>query len=144
MGRLGKIVMIAGKFDPCHDGHIQHIRKAAKFGDYLLIVTHSDEMIDKIKYPKKHNVPLWARRAILKGIMMYYRIEGDVAVSLDEDGTVTKTLKYWKPAVFVKGGDRIATNMPKSELEMCEKIGCEIVYGVGDLLNSSTRISENG
>jgi len=36
-----------------------------------------------------------------------------------------------KPNIFAKGGDRTPDNMPKSEVELCEKLGIKIVYGVG-------------
>ena len=37
-------VMIAGKFDPLHDGHLDHILKAGKLG-MLIIVTHPDSIV---------------------------------------------------------------------------------------------------
>lgn len=139
-----KVVMIAGKFDPLHDGHIDHIRRAATLGDYLIVITHKDEVIDKVKYPRKHNIPLWARIMVLKGILTVYFIKGDIRTSVDEDGTVSETIRLIKPDIFAKGGDRTASNMPQSEIDACREVGCEIVYGIGDLLNSSTKIAENG
>jgi cytidyltransferase-like protein len=50
-----KTVMVAGKFDPLHEGHIDHIRKAAKLGK-LLVITHTDEVIKKLK--GRCNIPL--------------------------------------------------------------------------------------
>jgi cytidyltransferase-like protein len=38
-------IAIAGKFDPVHEGHIDHIVKAAKLGDYLYIITHTDHVV---------------------------------------------------------------------------------------------------
>lgn len=145
MEEAGKrTVMVAGRFDPCHDGHIDHIRKAAVLGDYLVIVTHPDDVIDRLKAPHKHNVPLWARIAILQGLLLYYQIPGSVLVSQDNDGKVAKTIRLLRPQIFAKGGDRTPDNMPREELEACADVGCQIVYGAGDLLNSSTKIMENG
>lgn len=136
---MSSTVMVAGKFDPIHDGHVSHILKAAALGNYLVIVTHSDDVLDRIK-PKGHAVPYWARIALLRGILMVYGIRGRVACSVDDDGTVTQTLLRFKPDIFAKGGDRTASNMPQSEIDACSQIGCKIVYGVGELLNSSTKI----
>lgn len=132
-----KTVMIAGKFDPLHEGHIDHIRKASKLGDELLVVTHSDAVLERIK--GKCNITLWARVAILKGILSLYSINGRVMCSLD--GTMVETLRRCKPDIFAKGGDRTPDNMPQSEIDACEEIGCEIVYGVGDKLNSSSSMT---
>lgn len=87
-----------------------------------------------------HFVSLATRTAILKGLLLLLGGKGEVVVSIDTDGTVSKTLEMLKPSIFAKGGDRVPNNMPTNELEVCQRIGCEIQYGVGDLLNSSTRI----
>ncbi|MCX8204864.1 MAG: hypothetical protein N3H31_04355, partial [Candidatus Nezhaarchaeota archaeon] len=47
------------------------------------------------------------------------------------DLTSYSALEKIKPDVFAKGGDRVPGTMPKSELELCERLGIEIVYGVG-------------
>lgn len=130
-------VAIAGKFDPCHEGHIDHILKAGALG-YLTIITHDDEVIKKIK--GCCNIALWAREAVLKGLLCLYNIQGCVVVSVDTDGTVALTLKLIKPDIFAKGGDRTSDNMPENEIKVCKEIGCEIHYGVGDLLNASSKM----
>ncbi len=136
-------VMIAGKFDPMHDGHIDHIMKASALGDYLCVVTHSDEVLDKIK-PQGHQVPLWARLAMIKGIMLLFNIKGEVVISVDDDGTVEETLRCIRPDIFAKGGDRTVSNMPKGELKVCKELNITIVYGTGALLNSSSKITKCG
>lgn len=132
-------VAIAGRFDPIHDGHIDHILKAKELGDELVIITHSDQVIRDVK--GKCNVPLWARCAVLRGLLLLYKINGYVTVSTDVDGTVAETLRALKPQVFAKGGDRVLGTLPENELKVCEEIGCEIRYGIGDLLNASSKIS---
>jgi hypothetical protein len=44
--------------------------------------------------------------------------------------------------IFAKGGDRTPTNMPQNELDICDRLGIEIVYGCGDLVNSSSNLVE--
>ena len=134
--------MISGKFDPPHEGHIDHILKASELGDYLIVVVQRD---DAIIEAKGHlNVPYWARHILVRGILLYYGIEGMAISGIDRDGKSTKILEFIKPEVFAKGGDRTPDNMPQDEISMCEAIGCEIIYGVGDLLNSSSKITERG
>jgi len=141
----GTVVAIAGKFDPVHEGHIDHILKATKLGDYLLIITHNDESVAKFSKKGKCAVALWARKMILEGIIAVNNIRGRVVVA-EENGDSTNspicagTLRKYKPNIFAKGGDRTPDNMPKEEIEVCKEIGCRIVYGTGDLLNSSSTL----
>ena len=130
-------VMIAGKFDPLHDGHLDHIIKASALGDQLIVVTHTDEVINKLR---PCQVPLWARMFTLKAVLNYIGIEYEVILALDSDGTVAKTLHKVRPDIFAKGGDRTESNMPQDELDVCAEIGCRIIYGVGDLLNASSKL----
>lgn len=130
--------MVSGKFDPPHEGHIDHIVKASKLGDELIVIAQPDDYI--IKEKGKYNVPYWGRYVLLKGILMVYGIKGDVFIGLDRDGKSTESLKHFRPDVYVKGGDRVEGTLPAEEVEVCKQIGCRIVYGVGDLLNSSSKL----
>lgn len=133
-----KIVMVSGKFDPPHDGHITHIVEASTLGSYLLVVVQPDEGV--VCKKGRCEVPLWARVILLRGVLLYYGIEGDVVVGDDKDGRSVVSLQHHKPNIFAKGGDRTPDNMPKDEVEVCEKIGCKIVYGVSGQLNSSSKM----
>lgn len=103
-------------------------------------MTHPDSVIEKVK--GKCQIPLWARMATLKGILLLYHINGEVILSVDDDGTVTRTLLRVRPKIFAKGGDRTGSNMPLGEIEACKSVMCEIIYGVGALLNSSSSIND--
>jgi len=51
-----------------------------------------------------------------------------------DDGSqfVDKALEILKPDIFTKGGDRSRPqDIAPCELEICEKIGCKLVLGVG-------------
>ena len=74
-------------------------------------------------------------------------IAGTVVVGIDEDGTMVKTLEKIKKScqpldkiTFYRGGDRTISNMNNDEIKICNKLGIAIEYGVGDLLNSSSKI----
>lgn len=133
-----KVVMVAGFFDPIHQGHVEHIREAAKLGDYLVVATHSDAVTQKVK--GRCLIPLETRLLLLRGLLLALNVQGQVRLAIDVDGRVTKTLKEVLPDIFAKGGDRTPNNMPVEESNMCEEIGCEVRYGLGRLLNSSSRI----
>ena len=130
-----KIVAVAGGFDPLHIGHIRHMQKASKLGDRLIVIVSTDE--DMARKKGYEFMPLVDRMEIVKCL----RFVDEVYPSIDTDGTVAETLRKIKPDIFAKGGDRTENNMPKNEIEVCEDINCKIVYGIGEKLNSSSKLA---
>lgn len=132
-------VMTAGKFDIIHDGHLDHIHKAYHLGEWLVIVTHPDEIVKKVS--GECRIPLWARVELLKGVLLLLGGKGEVLIDfLDEDGCVTRMIDVVKPDIFARGGDRTPKNMPADEIDACNDIDCQVVYRVGGMLNSSSRL----
>ena len=127
-----RLVIVAGGFDPIHSGHIDHIKKATLLGDVLMVITHRDQTLSEKK--GFCLLPIADRFAVLKELRSVHR----VVEAIDTDGTVAETLRKYRPDIFAKGGDRDASSMPENELKVCDEIGCQIFYGIGDLLNSST------
>ena len=132
--KKNKIVAVCGGFDPFHLGHLEHLRKAKELGEMLVVILNPDD--DVIKKRGVVFMPMGQRYEILKAI----KYVDEVIIAIDGDGTVAKTLLWLKPNILAKGGDRTSSNMPRNEIEACKKIGCEIVYKVGDQLESSTSI----
>lgn len=128
-------VMIAGGFDPLHSGHLDHIEKAAALGDRLIVVLQSDaNLIAKKGYCL---MPYAERRAVLRAL----RWPMVVVPNQSQDGTCAEALWQYRPDVFAKGGDRTGPEtMPQSELDACVRLNIRLVYGIGDLLNSSSRL----
>lgn len=129
------LVVVSGHFDPLHRGHREHIREAATLGTHLFVIANSDEQI--IRRNGSVFMPLEKR---VERIFRKCPFITGVIVSVDKDGTQAETLRLLRPDVFAKGGDRTPSNMPRNELDACKEIGCEIVYGVGRRLSSSTAI----
>ena len=75
---------------------------------------------------------------LIRWTMAGMKIRGMVVPSIDKDNTQAASLAYYHPSIFAKGGDRVETNMPQSELDACKRFGIKIVYGVGGKLNSSS------
>ncbi len=125
-------VAVAGGFDPLHIGHIRHLEAAKALGEYLIVLVSSDaDMIRKKDYCF---MPLNDRIEIIRAL----RCVDEVEATIDGDGTMAKTLLKIRPDIFAKGGDRTQDNMPKNELDVCDKIGCRIVYGVGGNKDASS------
>ncbi len=128
-----KIVLVAGHFNPLHEGHIDHFKKARALGDYLIVSVNSDkDCIRKSGY----SLPLETRMAVVEELRCV-----DCAIeSFPSGGNQVETLKRILPDIFAKGGDRTPDNMNKDEIKICEQLGIEIVYGIGDQLNSSSKL----
>ena len=130
------IYMTSGGFDPIHIGHIRCIkgtydrasnRDIHRWGieGIVVVVVNADSFL--IRKKGYAFMPLEERMEIIDAI------EGvDYVVPWETDGdqTVCKALEILRPAYFTKGGDRFdASTIP--EWEICQKIGCEIITGVG-------------
>jgi len=127
-------VAVAGGFDPLHLGHLRHLQEARKLGDWLVVITHPDEVL--VRKKGYCLLPLEHRLAILKEL----RCVDEVVVSVDGDGTVAETLMMIRPEIFAKGGDRTPNNIPQNEIGICNEIGCKIVYGIGEKIASSQEL----
>lgn len=138
-----KIIITSGFFNPAHIGHINLIRKAKELGDFLVVIVNNDEQV-KIKgsFPF---MPELERIEIVKAL----RYADDVILAIDKDGFVSESLeliakKYVGDLYFAKGGDRNLSNLPKSEVEICEKYNIKIINGVGgDKIQSSSWLIKN-
>ena len=120
------VVAVAGAFDPVHIGHIEHLRQARRLGDRLVVILNPDA---DLLLKKSFFFMTYAERKV---ILEEFRCVDEVVPAIDGNGTVTETLRTLHPDIFAKGGDRAGPeNMPPKELEVCEKLGIQIVYGVG-------------
>lgn len=117
-----KIIALSGGADPVHCGHLRMINEAAEYGKVVWIL-NSDHWLRR----KKGFVFMtWEERAeILRGFKNIY----DVVAVDDTDGTVCDALKCLKPDYFGNGGDRTNKNTP--EMELCEGLDIELVWGLG-------------
>lgn len=130
---MGEIkVVTSGYFNPIHIGHIKLLKEAKKLGDKLIVIVNNDEQV-KLKGSTPFMNEL-ERAEIVANIKC---VDG-VVVSIDNDRTVSKTLKLLKPDIFAKGGDSTPDNTPERDL------GINIIYGVGgNKIQSSSWLKKN-
>ena len=130
-------VAVSGGFDPLNGiGHLSHIQDAKKLGDRLVVILSSDNQL--IAKGNKEAGTFYPSIADRIAIMRELKSVDEVVVNIDKDGTCTESLRMIRPQIFAKGGDRSPDNMPKKELAVCQEIGCQIVYNVGDLKTTSS------
>jgi glycerol-3-phosphate cytidylyltransferase/D-beta-D-heptose 7-phosphate kinase/D-beta-D-heptose 1-phosphate adenosyltransferase len=141
-----KVVMTSGYFNPLHGGHLDLIENARSLGDKLILIVNNDkqQMLKKGKIILDEQNRLRLVRS-LKNV-------DEAVLSVDETSAVSDTLAMiavqhpGDQLIFAKGGDRAPSQdaIPESEVEVGEKYGIEIIYGVGgyEKADSSTRINQ--
>ena len=130
------IYMTSGGFDPLHIGHVRCIKATVaraqnkdihpwQMKGIVVVVVNADSFLQRKK--GYAFMPLDERMEIIDAI------DGvDYVVSWETDGdqTVCGAIEILKPTYFTKGGDRFdASTIP--EWDICQKINCEIITGVG-------------
>jgi D-beta-D-heptose 7-phosphate kinase/D-beta-D-heptose 1-phosphate adenosyltransferase len=128
MPRFRTCVATSGGFDPMHVGHLRCIQQSAEIAaahnSQLVVIVNGDGFLKRKK--GFAFMPETERAEIIAGV------RGVDAVVLWDDGSqyVTGALDILRPLFFTKGGDRAsAANVP--EFDLCEQIGCKVVFGVG-------------
>lgn len=128
-----KKVAISGYFDPIHVGHLEYIEMSKKLGDYLVVIVNNNKQC--VLKKGKPFMDETDRMKIVKAIKWV----DEVFLSVDQDGTVCKSLKKIKPDIFTNGGDRHNTECP--EAVVCRKYGIELFDGMGDKIRSSSDLT---
>lgn len=111
-----------------HVGHLRCIQESVEIARQhkvpLVVIVNGDGFLKRKK--GFAFMPEAERAEIIAGIA------GVDAVVIWDDGTqfVTGALEILRPIIFTKGGDRdSASNVP--EFDLCEQIGCKVVFNVG-------------
>jgi cytidyltransferase-like protein len=128
------LIVTSGGFDPMHIGHLRCIQESAEIvksrgyvrgrRSKLAVIVNGDGFL-----VRKKGAPFMKqeeRIEIIAGIAgVDYVVPWD-----DGSQTVVGAISVLKPVIFTKGGDRdSASNVP--EFDLCNEIGCEVVFNVG-------------
>ena len=137
-----KVVVVSGYFNPIHRGHIEYFRLAKEFAqDGKLIVIVNNDFQAKLK--KNYSfIPEKDRLEIIKSI----KYVDHALLSIDTDRTVCKTLEMISKEIpvvthFANGGD-VTVDSPCPEEAVCRENCINMVYGLGDKIQSSSWILE--
>jgi cytidyltransferase-like protein len=132
-----KAIIVSGYFNPIHKGHLEYFELAKKKGDLLFVIVNSD-----------HQRELKGSKAFQEEderllIVRSMRVVDKAILSQDKDRTVCATLEllhqqYGKifQLAFANGGDQ--NNQVIPEREICERLGIELIDGLGDKIQSSS------
>ena len=132
-----KIIIVSGYFNPLHKGHIEYFKKAKSLGDNLFVIVNNDNQ-RKLKGSKEF---MLEEERLL--IISELEITDQVFLSIDQDRTVSKTIEKIhsiysdnSDLYFVNGGDQDNNNIP--EVKICQKLGINLIDGLGKKIQSSS------
>lgn len=132
---IRKVVVVSGGFDPLHVGHVRLFEEAKKLGDELVVIINNDNWIKKNK--RKPFTPENERKEIIEALACVDRVVLSAHPENPQDISICAELKKIRPDIFANGGDRTKKNIP--EIQVCEEIGCKMVFGIGgDKIQSSS------
>lgn len=120
-------VAVSGGFDPLHRGHVRLFQEAKKLGDKLIVILNNDNWLKA----KKGYVfmPQEERKEVIGALAIVDEVALTNHTPNPNDMSVCAELASLKPHIFANGGDRTLSNIP--EVAVCEKIECQMVFGVG-------------
>ena len=132
-----KAIIVSGYFNPIHKGHLELFKKAKSQADKLWVIVNSD--FQRELKGSKEFMSDTERLEIVKAIKWV-----DYAlISSDRDRTQCYTLQQFHDMfsdkydlAFANGGDQNNDTIP--EREVCERLGIELLDGLGDKIQSSS------
>jgi cytidyltransferase-like protein len=145
-----KVILISGGFDPVHKGHIECINNAKELADEVWIGLNNDAWL---KRKKGRSFMDEQERAFIMNslknvdwvyIMNPHERNDDTAIDfiekartkfIRENGDLPKGVM-----AFGNGGDRTQTTTPENSV--CDSLGIDSVWGLGDKIQSSSWLLE--
>jgi len=139
------IGIVSGYFNPVHAGHIDYIKDSKNQCDYLITIVNNDKQVEV-----KKSFPFMNENHRCK-IMSNLKFVNEVVLSIDEDGTVCKTLQKLYNRYnddddfklkFFNSGDRV-NNYDSKEKKLCEELNIQYVIIDSPKIHSSSKLIEN-
>lgn len=132
--------------NPIHPGHIECLELSKELADKLLVIVNNDKQAELKRGVKSFQDEMF-RLKIVKAI----RYVDYAIISIDSDSTVCASIEFLfnlikekdsnAEIIFTKGGDRFANEIP--EKQICDKLGIQIIDGLGEKTYHSSNIIKN-
>jgi len=134
------LVICSGYFNPVHKGHIEYLKKSSELGDYLYVIVNND-----LQVSLKGSKPFMEEQERKIIVESLYFVDSAM-VSIDKDRSVVESVKKivkdsenaFTRYIFANGGDQ--NNGTIAESEICKALGVELIDGLGDKIQSSSKL----
>ncbi len=123
-----KTILISGAFDTIHLGQLLLLKHAASYGKVIIALNSDEWIINKKGFTI---FDFETRKILLEEIPYVYKV---IKVA-DDDGTVCSAMLEIRPDFFGNGGSATSSSIPKVEIEVCDYLGIEPVFSLGDTRN---------
>ena len=139
MAKIKTLVIASGYFNPIHKGHIEYLNRSKAVGDFLFVIVNND--YQRLMKGSKEFMNEDERLIVVRNI----KAVDEAMVSIDENSRlVEKSIEFiynqmgskFDKVIFTNGGDQTVHTI--GEKEICEKLGIELVFGLGDKIQSSS------
>lgn len=138
-----KAIIVSGYFNPLHKGHLEYFNKAKALCDELFVIVNSDYQREL-----KGSKPFQDEEERLL-IVRNIKAVDNAILSIDQDRTVCESIRLLAnehgtsyDLAFANGGDQNNETIP--EIPLCKEIGVELIDGLGDKIQSSSWLLQNG
>lgn len=118
-----KIVFTNGVFDILHIGHVEYLKKAATYGDFLIVGLNSNTSVKKLNKTGDRPIVDQDDRAKILSCLYFVNL-----VIIFNETNPEELIKNIKPNIYIKGGDYDVKNIPESQL--IKSYGGEIIKGL--------------
>ncbi len=139
MAKIKTLVIASGYFNPIHKGHIEYLNRSKSIGDFLFVIVNND--YQRRMKGSKEFMSEDERLIVVSNI----KSVDEAMVSIDENSRlVEKSIEFiynqladkFDKIIFTNGGDQ--TQHTIGEKDICQKLGIELVFGLGDKIQSSS------
>jgi cytidyltransferase-like protein len=138
MAKTKTLVIASGYFNPVHKGHIDYLKRSKGLGDELFVIVNND-----YQRALKGSIDFMKEDERLEIVSNLKSVDWAI-IAIDKDREVAKTIKLiydsnkddYNKFIFSNGGDQ--TTYSISEKSICDKLGIEMIFGLGDKIQSSS------
>jgi cytidyltransferase-like protein len=129
------VVAVSGGFDPIHIGHVRMFYEAKALGDELVVILNNDNWFGikgrhLFMSEDERKEIIEALRPVDRVIISKHKKSKKKFGRSTKEYSVCRELEELKPDIFANGGDRFKEDVP--EVETCQKIGCKMVFNIGE------------
>ena len=144
MAKTKTLVIASGYFNPIHKGHIEYLNRSKSIGDFLFVIVNNDSQ--RAMKGSKEFMKEDERLLVVNNL----KSVDEAMIAIDENSRlVEKSIEFiynqigskFDKVIFSNGGDQTQNTI--GEKEICERLGIEMVFGLGDKIQSSSWLLKN-